>query len=193
MHNEQYYREMFEGIQVLPEWMKRLKDAAELVEKNIDRYKAIETKMGIPWVFPAMVHLMEAGCDFSRQILNGQRWRYATTIHPRNLGPFQDWEDAAEFALVRMAKNVVEHWPIEAILYHLEAWNGWGYAKRGKPSPYLWNGSAHTVDVGKFVADGRYDPTAHSKQVGAALVLNKLIKWRMWIPTTSEHERQVAV
>jgi lysozyme family protein len=41
-------------------------------------------------------------------------------------------------------------------------------------TPYLWSYSDH-YDKGKFVADGKYNPDAVSKQVGAAILLKELM------------------
>ena len=54
-----------------------------------------------------------------------------------------------------------------AALDRLERYNGLGYRRRGRPSPYLWSYSGH-YDKGKYVADGRFDPDAESKQCGGA-------------------------
>jgi lysozyme family protein len=42
--------------------------------------------------------------------------------------------------------------------------------RRGVPTPYLWSYS-NLYENGKFVADGRFDPEAVSKQCGAAPML----------------------
>jgi len=63
------------------------------------------------------------------------------------------------------------------VLYKLEAYNGWGY--RGLqspiPTPYLWSFSNHYTR-GKYVADGKYSPTATSQQCGAAVLLKRLVQ-----------------
>jgi lysozyme family protein len=60
------------------------------------------------------------------------------------------------------------------MLYRFEANNGFGYRKRSVATPYLWSYSDH-YDKGKFVADGKYNPDAVSKQVGAAILLKELM------------------
>ena len=54
-----------------------------------------------------------------------------------------------------------------AALDRLERYNGLGYRNRGLPSPYLWSLSGH-YERGKFVADGKFDSEAESKQCGGA-------------------------
>jgi hypothetical protein len=64
---------------------------------------------------------------------------------------------------------------IEDKLSFLEAYNGWGYVKKGINSPYLWSGTNHYTS-GKYVRDGVFDPRAVSKQLGAVCMLKELEK-----------------
>jgi cell wall-associated NlpC family hydrolase len=61
------------------------------------------------------------------------------------------------------------------VLYKLEEYNGFGYRnlRPAIASPYLWSFSNHYAR-GKFVADGRFSPTAVSQQCGAAVLLKRL-------------------
>jgi lysozyme family protein len=59
------------------------------------------------------------------------------------------------------------------MLYLLEAYNGFGYRPRGVPTPYLWSFS-NLYRSGKYVADGKFDRNAVSKQCGAAVMLRVL-------------------
>jgi lysozyme family protein len=60
------------------------------------------------------------------------------------------------------------------MLYLLEGYNGFGYRRRGVPTPYLWSFS-NIYESGKFVLDGKFDPNAVSKQCGAALMLKAVL------------------
>ena len=64
-------------------------------------------------------------------------------------------------------------WSLPRTLHRLEAFNGFGYRRYGRPSPYLWSFST-LYERGKFVADGRYDPRARSQQCGTATMLKLL-------------------
>ena len=44
----------------------------------------------------------------------------------------------------------------------------------GRPTPYLWSFSK-LYEKGKYVADGRFDPEAVSKQCGAAVMIRALV------------------
>jgi lysozyme family protein len=48
-----------------------------------------------------------------------------------------------------------------------------GYKKKGVPSPYLWS-YTDQYQAGKYVADGKYDPTAVSKQPGVVAIMKAL-------------------
>ena len=61
------------------------------------------------------------------------------------------------------------------MLFPWEKYNGMGYRPFGVPSPYLWSFSS-IYTSGKYVADGRFDPTVVSKQSGAAVMLKALEK-----------------
>lgn len=142
------------------------------------RYEHVESMTGVPWVFTALVHLMECGCNFDRQIINGERWDMRTTLHPKGKGPWKSWEEAAVEAL-RRVKDVAQ-WDVPEILYQLERWNGLGYYHRGVHSAYLWSHSNHGDNVGKFTADGHYDPDFKSAQIGAGVMLRHLIWHGIW-------------
>jgi lysozyme family protein len=64
-------------------------------------------------------------------------------------------------------------WSLPRTLHRLEAFNGFGYRRIGKPSPYLWSFTSN-YERGKYVADGRYDPRARSQQCGTAAMLKVL-------------------
>ena len=64
-------------------------------------------------------------------------------------------------------------WSLPRMLHRLEAYNGFGYRRAGRASPYLWSFSS-LYNRGKFVADGKFDPNARSKQCGGAVMLKLL-------------------
>jgi hypothetical protein len=58
-------------------------------------------------------------------------------------------------------------------LANLEAYNGMGYAAKGRPSPYLWAGTDQ-YSAGKYVADGKYDPNHVDTQPGCAALIKEM-------------------
>lgn len=176
-----YYRALWSSSVELPEWDTRIGQAMRLLVRNQPRYRAVEGTTRVPWVFLGLVHLRESGCDFSRQLLNGQRWTQKTTLVPKGVGPWVSWEDSTVWAMRHFDLDEMVDWSVPNLLYQMEKWNGGGYRRRGKHSPYLWSGTNHGVGVGKYVADGRYNPKAVDQQVGTAPVLKRLIDRLHWV------------
>ncbi len=183
-----YYREKYRTMEVLPEWQGRVDRAVALVKRYQADYEGFGT---LPWYVIGLIHLMESNCNFARQIWNGERWDQVTTLVPKGRGPWVNWRASTEealfewgcqrvagtgpaAALLEAYRQGIRQGAPELVLAGLERWNGMGYAKRGVNSPYLWSGSNHGVGVGKYTADGKYDPLAVSGQVGAAVVMKGL-------------------
>ena len=151
--------------------------AAKIAAKR-HRYEPVSKATGVPWDVIGVIHYREASGSFEGVLHNGQKIigkGTKTTIVPKGRGPFSTWEEAAIDALVTAppyaAKNT--DWSIGGTLDLLEKYNGLGYRKKGLPSPYLWAGTDQYVK-GKYVADGKYDPTHVDKQLGVAPILMKL-------------------
>ena len=177
-----YYDELFRTCAVIPAWEDRVRKAATTVMQYRANYEDAVSGSIIPWVFPALIHLMECGCDFDRQILNGEPWSRVTKLVPKGEGPWPTWSASTKYALLRYSTRT--NWSTAAMLQALELHNGMGYKARGQHSPYLWSGSNHGLGVGKFVKDGTYSPTAVSSQVGCGVVLRVLAYNGMWAEGT---------
>lgn len=65
-------------------------------------------------------------------------------------------------------------WSLEHILYLTEEYNGFGYMKMGKASPYVW-GLTNIAGLGKYIKDGKYSATAVETQPGTAALLRRLM------------------
>jgi len=186
-----YYCELFRTIQPLPRWVDKIERAADMVATGKPSYERVQEATGVPWYFIGLVHLMESHCNFSRQILNGEKWKGTrrkdkkTTIVPKGRGPWPDWITAGIEAMTgrdyitgeryEYDFTRIKDWSIGRMLYYLERFNGMGYADpHGVNSPYLYSGCQHGKNVGKYVGDGKYSASAVSRQVGAAVVLRQL-------------------
>ena len=141
------------------------------------RYEAVSNALkakgyDIPWEFIAVAHNRESNGDFNTYLGNGQPLNKKTTIVPKGRGPFSTWEEGAIDALLNAppyaAKN--KDWSIGGTLTKLEEYNGLGYARMDKPSPYLWAGTDQ-YSKGKYIADGKYDANAVDQQLGVAGLL----------------------
>lgn len=148
-----------------------------------EAYKKVELETGVPWSVIACIHALEAGLDFRKQLHNGQYWDRKTTWVPKGLGPWNSWHESSVEAMKMLndkMKRVIGDgftWDIPTICYAFESHNGWGYRKYHShvKSPYLWSMSNHYVK-GKYVADGKWDENAVSKQIGAMVYIKEIMK-----------------
>lgn len=133
------------------------------------RYEVVSAKTGIPYPFIAVTHQRESSQNWNRSLAQGDPWNQRSTHVPAGRGPFTSWEDAAYDALVNCGPYAARNkdWSIGGLLTLLERYNGVGYVNRGLPSPYIWSGTDQ-YKVGKYVADGVFDPTEVDKQLGCA-------------------------
>jgi lysozyme family protein len=124
------------------------------------------------------VHYREADLSWGLSIAQGDRWDRVSTHVPRGRGPFQSWRDAAIDALVKCAPFAARwtDWSMGGALTMFEEYNGTGYEEfHHENSPYNWGATNHE-ERGKYVADGKYDPAAWDKQIGAAALMKALFE-----------------
>lgn len=138
------------------------------------RYQRVEAKSGVPWWMVAIIAERESGQDWSRSLAQGDPWNRKSTHVPKGRGPFPSWEAAALDALHIDNLDLVTDWRLEKVLYYLEKYNGFGYHNRGLPSPYIW-GATTIQKPGKYTSDGRFNPNAWDRQLGAAAMLRGLM------------------
>lgn len=158
-------------------WFKKV--IVPKITNNYQIYKNIQDLIGVPAAFTAIIHTRENAQDlgkFKAYLGNGQPFNRVTTIVPKGRGPFKSWEAGAIDAFIMMGLHTVKDWSLEEALYQFERYNGFGYARMGKNSPYVWSFTNHGVGVGKYVADGKYSPTAVSKNIGAYPLYTLLVK-----------------
>jgi lysozyme family protein len=175
----QEYLDLFSSCVINP----TKKTAAETIRKNIianrSRYETVSEATGVPWYMIAVIHSLESSLNFKTHLHNGDPLT-AKTVHvpkgrPPGTPPFE-WEASAIDALTFDNLTGVTNWTLPLILFRLEGFNGFSYRTRHPQvlTPYLWSFSNHYVK-GKFVADGKFDPNAVSKQCGAAVILKLMI------------------
>ena len=159
------------------------KDKVEWNTKQLlehqSRYREVGLRLNrVPWAMVGVIHGMECGFNFTCHLHNGDpltnRTKHVPAGQPQTGTPPYSWENSAMDALTREGLNTVTDWSIPHMLYLLEKFNGFGYRKMGKPTPYLWSFSK-LYEKGKYVADGRFDPEAVSKQCGAAVMIRALV------------------
>lgn len=173
------YANLWKMIDIRPERTAAALVIARRLERDRKRYQAVADQVGCPWWWVAITHQMESGARFDRHMHNGDPLT-ARTVNipagrPATGNPPFTWETSAIDAL-KTVKNLdrVPSWEIPRALYEFERYNGFGYFGKGINSPYLWSYST-LYDAGKYVADGKYDPNAVSRQCGAAVILRSMM------------------
>jgi lysozyme family protein len=172
------YAAWFAGAQLRSEFRESTDWHLSMMRQARPRYERVGKRLGIPWYFVAATHGLEASFNFRAHLHNGdfpltQRTRQVPAGRPSPWLPPSDWESSALDALRLLGFAGQSDWSLPRCLYRLEAYNGFGYRKAGRASPYLWSFST-LYSRGKFVADGKFDPNARSKQCGAAVMLKLL-------------------
>ena len=133
------------------------------------RYQAVSERTGVPWFVIAVIHEREASQDWNTQLGQGDPLNQVSRHDPKGRGPFNTWEDGAYDALVLCPPFATKwkDWSPGGTMTLLESYNGFGYANKGIPSPYVWSGTDQYVS-GKYVADHVFDPAVVDKQLGCA-------------------------
>jgi lysozyme family protein len=172
------YAAWFAAAKVRPENQTSADWHLTLMRQSRSRYQTVGRRLGVPWYFIAAIHGLEASFNFRAHYHNGdfplsRRTRQVPANRPPVWLPPSDWESSAADALKLMGFAGQSDWSLPRTLHRLEAYNGFGYRRVGRVTPYLWSFSSH-YSRGKFVADGRFDPKARSQQCGAAVMLKLL-------------------
>jgi lysozyme family protein len=187
------YEELFAGCAVKPEQKAEAERIVTRIMKNRGRYELVENETGVPWFIIAVVHNMECGGRFDCHLHNGDPLTARTVNVPKGRPaagkpPF-GWEASAIDALNFDGFATWTNWTVSGSLFKIEAYNGFGTRNHGVHTPYLWGGSF--VDLnrnslrdagerpifagGKYVKDGVWDSKAQTKQIGAAVLLRRMV------------------
>lgn len=175
------YLNLWETMQINPSQLALVTMCANRINNERARYTEIVEGTSVPWYLFGILHFMESGQNFNHHPHNGDPLTARTVNVPRGrpvLGtpPFTFAESAKD--AIRYTKlDKWQNWQIGGLLYRIEAYNGFGYRnpQRAINSPYLWSMTNHYIK-GKFVADGKFDKEAVSKQIGAAALLKRMIE-----------------
>jgi lysozyme family protein len=179
------YYQLWATMVIRPEWLKRAKAMADAVRVHQKTYEAFVQAFNpdIPWYFVGVIHMMEASGSFNCHLHNGDSLANQTVCDPKGrpvlpplagIGKPYTWQESARDALTMENYDKMHEWTVTRMLARMEAYNGFGYRKRGIYSPYVWSGTNHYT-AGKYVADGHFDSQVVSKQVGAAAMVKLLM------------------
>lgn len=165
----------WQEMKINPGKAQQFKNVADKILMNKNRYMFVAAKTNVPWEVIGVIHYRESSCNFNTYLGNGEPLSRKTRLVPKGRGPFATWEDGAVDALMNASPKagLNKDWSIGGTLDIVEKYNGLGYARMGKPSPYVWAGT-NQYTQGKYVADGKYDPSHVDTQLGCAGILNQL-------------------
>lgn len=178
------YQHLFDTCIIKPGKYNAVDSQIEKLNASRALYEKVAIKTGVPWYFIGIIHGLEGGGNFKTHLHNGDPLTNRTVQvpkgHPKSGSPPFKWEDSAVDALLLKKLDKIQNWDIPELLFQLEAYNGFGYRSKGIFSPYLWSFSNHYSE-GKYTSDGRYDPEAVSKQIGAGVILRRLAERKLAI------------
>lgn len=165
----------WQEMKINPAKAQQFKNVADKILMNKVRYQAVSAKTSVPWEVIGVIHYRESSCNFNTYLGNGEPLSRKTRLVPKGRGPFATWEDGAIDALMNASPKagLNTDWSIGGTLDIVEKYNGLGYARMDKPSPYVWAGTDQ-YSAGKYVADGVYDPSHVDTQLGCAGILSQL-------------------
>lgn len=164
-------------MKIYPNRIGAAKVVAKKILANKDRYLTAQAATGVPWSMIGLIEARESGCNQNCHLHNGDPLTAKTYHEPAGrpkagAAPY-DWLTSAIDALTLKGYNKRTFNTIGDIAVAMEEYNGFGYYRRGIPSPYLWAGSDQYVK-GKFIRDKVFDPNHVDEQTGAMVVLKAL-------------------
>lgn len=172
------YAAMFKAAELRPQHSQSAQWHLTMLRQSRPRYEAAGRRTGVPWFVIGAIHGLEASFNFRAHFHNGDfpltsRTRQVPAGRPAVWLPPSDWESSTADAMRLLGFAGASDWSLPRTLYRLEAFNGFGYRRIGRASPYLWSFSS-LYERGKFVADGRFEAGARSQQCGTAVMLKLL-------------------
>lgn len=162
----------------------------EKYQANKARYEKVSRVVNLPPLLIAALHQMESSMNFNTYLHNGQKLGRETTFVPKGILFHKDqWEEAAIHALggnivdakgnpskpyfQNLRKKIgitAETKDLGKMMTFAERYNGLGYRSKNILSAYVYGGT-NLMQTGRFVADGKFDPTQTSPRVGVAGLL----------------------
>jgi len=163
------YETMFLAAKPNPAMVEQTRKVVDKILLNRNKFVTSTT---VPWYWLGAIMFQENSLDFSKQLLNGQKWDKRTTIVPKGLGPWYSFNYSLVFAINYKKLDTLK-WDIGNALMHAEKWNGLGYRKRNIRSPYIWAGT-DLQQKGLYVSDGKFDPEGWKTRPGVAAIFLEL-------------------
>lgn len=192
----------WEAAKINPKDSIRVGKAVALYLRLAPRYEQIERMRanGVPAPVLFCFHQRESDGDFSCHPHEGSPLTHRTRFVPKGRLPgdrdviganglrtaggspytFAESAQDAYYVCDRLDTKDWQH--LAPALQAIESFNGLGYQHPGRPpSPYLW--AATTIErPGKYVADGRFSPTARDSQLGCVAILKAMLARGIALP-----------
>jgi lysozyme family protein len=152
----------------------------DVVAKKLVGYKSVLEPIAehckVPWWAIAVILEREGGGSLNCYLGNGQPLTHRTTEVPRNRGPFKSFAAGCYDALVLCEPYASKwnNWTAGGTLTLFVAYNGYGYAERVIPDPYIFAGTDQYVS-GKFVRDDVFRAHVVDTQLGCAGILKRMM------------------
>lgn len=172
------YAKWWDAMVIKPARVAEFEAEAKFAFAHKTVYDQITNATGLPWHMIAVLHRRESDANFNAYLGNGQPLDKRTTGVPVGRGPFTGpnaFFNGAVDAIRQEGWTNIKDWRLEKELYYCEAFNGWGYAGRGLPSPYLWGGT-NIQRPGKYIGDRKWSGTKLDPQPGCAPLLATIRK-----------------
>ncbi len=181
------YKQLFDTCIINEDKLSEVDKIISKIVANKSTYDVVAAKTNVPWYFIAIVHCMEGSLNFRTHLHNGDPLTARTVQVPKGRPltgkpPFK-WEDSAVDALTLDHLAPLSDITVPGLLFAFESYNGFGSRGKGIHTPYLWSYSNHYTK-GKFVKDHLFDPNAVSKQMGAAVLLRRIMEKQLTLGTT---------
>lgn len=176
------YAYMLANMTVRPAHVSTLAKMAHRLLDGIANYQLVSAKTGVPALVIAAINERESSGSFTTWLYNGDPMRdragkpCKTVNVPKNLpvNPDISWTSGACLALDLDHLSKLTSWSMVWACYMLERYNGWGYWRNNRNSPYLWSFS-QWYSSGKYVADGQYSVGAVDPQPGAIPLIRQMM------------------
>ena len=158
-----------------------VKRLQEIWANHKSRYEAVAAQVDLPAELIAALHFRESSGNFNTYLHQGDPLGKPAVNHPRNIPVFHRWEDAAVHALSTQHKSNIQDdlditedtQDLAALGTYAEYYNGLGYHKKGRVSPYVYSGTDQ-YSKGKYVRDGVFDSNAVDQQLGVLAMVQVL-------------------
>lgn len=178
----------WEAARLDPRWKGEADSLVFLWMKTRQVYERLEAARegGVPAQFIFCFHMRESSNSFAHHLHEGGPLRFRTRDVPKGRpvkwNPPTDWYSSALDALYDYEHLERWNWNVrQSALQAAEKYNGLGYQRMGRISPYLWSGTT-IYKGGKYIRDHVFSPVARDGQIGVCAVLIRMRERGLEIP-----------